>query len=94
MVTRADIVVSRHIASRMFQRRITIAEVLAVINANDVIEEYPTDTPYPSVLGLGVVAGRALHVVWAFGPDAKITLVTVYEPTQAEWDDALRVRRT
>lgn len=94
MVTRADIVLSQHIVKRLVQRRVTIDDVLAVINANDVIEEYPTDTPYPSVLGLGVVNGRPLHVVWAFGPDDKMTLVTVYEPTQDEWDPALRVRRS
>jgi hypothetical protein len=93
MVTPADMVIRVHALQRMAERQISLADVLAVVNTNDVIEEYPTDTPFSSVLGLGFVNGRPIHVVWALGPGEKRTIVTLYEPDPARWDKTFRVRR-
>lgn len=92
-ITRDHVVLRIHTHRRMRERRISMDDVLAVINANDVIENYPTDTPYPSVLGLATVNGRPLHVVWVFGPAQMFTVVTAYEPDPARWDATLRIRQ-
>ena len=62
----------------------------------DVIEEYPDDTPYPSVLILGRTASdRPLHLVCAYdeGEDTAI-VVTVYQPDPRRWDETYRRRRS
>jgi hypothetical protein len=49
----------------MFERRISINDVNAVIGRGETIEDYPDDSPYPSRLLLGWRGGRPLHVVVA-----------------------------
>jgi YgiT-type zinc finger domain-containing protein len=52
-----------------------------VLDADDAIETYSDDTPYPSALYLGFVSGRPLHVVAADDDAEQQTIVvTVYEP--------------
>ena len=47
-----------HALQRMFERRIGVEDVLHVVATGDTIEEYPSDTPFPSCLILGF-SGRA-----------------------------------
>ncbi len=60
-----------------------------------IIEEYPEDRPYPSVLVLGrTEEGRPVHVVCAYVPeDDKLIVITVYEPDPNRWDEEFRQRR-
>lgn len=58
------------------------------------IEDRPDDLPYPSRLLLGVVQGRALHVVAAEDVAAATTIaVTVYEPDPLQWRPGFERRR-
>ena len=41
------------------------SDVLQVLDSGEEIEQYPEDTPFPSVLLLARVGGRPLHVVAA-----------------------------
>ena len=83
-----------HALRRMFVRRMTAAEVRQVIEQGRTIERYPKDAPYPSRLLLGVVRGRALHVVVADNTDDNETIVvTAYEPDPALWQPGFRRRR-
>jgi hypothetical protein len=92
-VTSPKLVFSAHAIKRMIQRGITDADVASVLAAGEIIESYPDDTPYPSVLLLGFVAGRAMHVVAADRPDAAETIViTVYQPDRTLWDATFRKR--
>ena len=78
----------------MFQRGVSDNDVLHVLSVGEDIEVYPEDTPYPSRLVLGVVAGRPLHVVVADNADAMETVViTVYEPDTHLWSPDLRRRQ-
>ena len=78
----------------MFQRRIDVAEVRAIVERGEVIDERPEDMPYPSRLLLGSAHGRALHVVVADDVGAAtIVVVTVYEPDPALWRAGFRRRR-
>ena len=83
-----------HAIERMFQRAISAADVEAVLTTGETIETYPDDTPYPSRLVLGWLAGRPLHVVAADNTDADETIViTVYEPDAELWEPGFRRRR-
>jgi hypothetical protein len=84
----------RHALKRMVERGITRADVLSVVQGGEVIEDYPSDTPYPSALVLGFVGDRPLHVVVAFDRTrAYAHVVTVYEPDTDRFEPDLRTRR-
>lgn len=83
-----------HAVERMAARGVSVAEVLAVWQAGETIEDYTAEMAAPGELRLGWAAGRPLHAV--FGTDAERTtavVVTVYEPTLADWDDSFTRRR-
>ena len=68
-------------------------EIKEVIRNGEIIEEYPTDYPYPSCLVLGrTMNRRILHVVIGATED-KIWLVTVYEPDAEKWDRQFKCRK-
>jgi len=75
--------------------RITDSEVFEAIMTGEVIEEYPNDLPYPSLLIFGeTIKNRPLHIVCAFDKNEKIVIiVTVYEPSPDLWIEHRR-RRT
>ena len=64
-------------------------EVFEAIQSGKVIEDYPDDKPYPSVLVYGrTAAGRPTHMVCAYAEDDDLAIViTVYEPDPARWVD-------
>lgn len=57
-------------------------EVYEAICNGEVIETYPNDTPYPSVLIFGMTANnRPLHTVCAYDrEDDRVVIVTIYQP--------------
>lgn len=78
----------------MFERNISKADVLKVLTTGQIIENYPTDHPYPSCLRLGFVNNRPLHVVTAEATDEAITIIiTVYEPDLARWETGFEKRK-
>lgn len=92
MIT-TQILFTGHATRRMAQRGITVQEVERVLALGEIIESYPDDTPYPSVLLLGYIDARPVHVVAAERTDAAETIViTVYEPAPERWDATFRTR--
>jgi len=84
---------SRHAIEQMFARSITVADVENVICDGEIIEEYPNDTPYPSVLIIKFVSGRPVHVVVAKDSDiAQCIIITAYEPKKGIWDSEFKRR--
>lgn len=82
-----------HALRRMFERRITVEDVRAVVTDGEVIHDYPDDTPYPSRLVLGWQDKRPLHVVVAEDRDSGIlVVVTAYEPDSVQWDAGFKRR--
>jgi len=83
-----------HAIRRMFEREISDEEVLKVIQEGEVIEEYPNDEPYPSMLILGFVNDRPIHVVLAVNEEESMGIVvTAYQPDPSLWRDNFRRRR-
>jgi hypothetical protein len=79
----------------MESRGISVVDVLQVLDSGEEIEQYPEDTPFPSVLLLARVGGRPLHVVAATDAASNVKyIVTAYEPDPNEWDAEFRQRRT
>lgn len=88
------LVYRQHAVKRMHERCITEEDVEHAIASGTVIESYPDDTPYPSVLLLGYAVGKAMHVVYAEDVVEKLRIIiTVYEPNPALWCDNLKTRR-
>lgn len=75
---------------------ISTDEVMAVLDAGEIIEEYPDDVPYPSCLVFGRTrAGRPLHVVCApVTEESRLIIVTTYQPDPMRWESDLRRRKT
>ncbi|MBI1869798.1 MAG: DUF4258 domain-containing protein [Chlamydiae bacterium] len=76
-----------HAIQRMFERNVSEVDVRYVLEMGAVIEDYPSDSPFPSQLILGWCSGRPLHVVAAYDMEEKKAMViTVYEPHPSKWD--------
>ena len=76
-----------HAIKRMFERKISLEDVRHVLASGKSIRDYPNDTPYPSRLVMGWIAGTPLHVVTADNAETGTTIViTVYVPDPAIWE--------
>lgn len=53
----------------------------------EIIEDYPSDNPYPSCLVFGKTSdGDPVHCVWGYESESKIAiLITVYRPDPNLW---------
>jgi len=89
-----DIVFSGHAIRRMFERQISKSDVIYVAKKGQVVESYPTDTPYPSYLLLGIIDKRPIHAVIAISDEQNCIVITVYEPSNDLWDENFSKRRS
>lgn len=62
-------------------------EIFYSVIRGEVIEDYPTDKPYPSCLIYGSnFKGEPIHSVWAYNEEnGWAVLVTVYKPDPDRW---------
>lgn len=53
----------------------------------EIIEDYPSDRPYPSCLVFGCTfAGDPVHSVWAYNAQNRwAVIITVYRPDPDRW---------
>ena len=89
---------SRHARVEMRQEELGPVADEAVeerIGSGEVIESYPDDTRYPSVLVLGRTdANRPVHVVCAYAAEEdRAIVITVYPPDPERWEADYRRRR-
>jgi hypothetical protein len=74
-------------------RMITPAEVRQVIDAGELIEDYPENARGHSALLLGQGSGaRVIHVVCS-PKDEYLTVITAYLPEPGQWSTDFRVRK-
>ena len=87
--------ISDHADVEAHEDEISYEEVHYSVLQGQIIEEYPTDRPYPSCLVYGrTVVGDPVHSVWAFNPDNRwAVLVTVYRPDPDRWVNGTTRRR-
>lgn len=85
---------SGHALRRMFERSLSLEEVIFTIQAGEMIAVYPDDKPYPSELRLGWVRDRPVHVVVAQNQENnECYVITAYVPSLEIWNDDFKTRR-
>ena len=76
--------VASHAKLRMIERGITTSDMEKVIIKGKIIEEYQDDEPCPSVLILGYLKKKPLHVVIGICKD-HLRIITAYIPSHEKW---------
>lgn len=68
---------------------LSLDEIFLSVERGEIIEDYPTDKPYPSCLVFGLVPGEEpVHSVWAYNSENRwAVLITVYRPDPQRWED-------
>ena len=86
--------ITMHARKEAREDRLLLDEIFLSTLNGEIIEDYPTDTPYPSCLVFGKTEqGNVVHSVWAYSADSRIAvLVTVYRPDPERWVE-WKVRR-
>jgi len=82
-----------HALKRMLQRGIKRQEVKDAILQGEIIEEYPTDTPFESVL-IFHHGDKTIHTVVSLDKmNSIIYIITAYEPDTIHFENDLKTRR-
>ncbi len=70
-------------------------EIFYSVIKGEIIENYPTDKPFPSCLIFGESStGEPIHSVWAYNKKTQwAVLITVYRPDPARWIDWRKRRK-
>ena len=76
-----------HATLQMFKRKIQVEEVVEVLKTGKSIKDYPDDKPYPSLLILGFINNRPLHVVLSTDKRGNCYIITTYEPDLKIWNE-------
>ena len=85
---------TEHVAKRLISRHISPNEVLQALSNGRIIEDYPSDYPFPSCLVFGcTVQNRKLHIVCSIVNDDILTIITAYEPDFNKWNETFTKRR-
>jgi len=87
------IIMTQHLTIRCNERNIKYDNIKTAISEGEIIEQYPTDYPYPSCLILGVpINAKYLHVVVGLG-DNKLWIITAYYPNLDKWENNFKTRK-
>lgn len=81
--------ITQHARREAKEDDLLLDEIMHSTQQGEIIENYPTDTPYPSCLIYGQNQdGKPIHAVWAYASDSQIAiLITVYCPHPDRWID-------
>lgn len=84
-----------HAVQRMFERKVSVRNVLQALQSGEAIEDYSSEMPEPSRLILGFQGKRPLHVVISEHLEENVTtIITVYQPDSNKWDKNFKRRRS
>lgn len=83
---------TNHAGGRLIKRQISPDEVIHTLRTGRIIEQYPTDYPFPSCLMVSTVSNRTLHVVCSIGNN-QLYIITAYQPDPDAWDSTFTIRR-
>ena len=85
--------ITEHARIRLFERGITLDDVICCVKNGEIIEQYERDVPLPSCLVLGMeVKGKYIHIVVSHD-DEYIYLITAYFPDAQRWNSDFKTRR-
>ena len=79
--------ISDHADEEAEDDQLTFDEIYFSVFHGEIIEQYPTDKPYPSCLIYGqTFSGDPVHRVWAYNAQNQwAVLITVYRPDPRRW---------
>jgi len=83
-----SIVLTEHLLTRMRQRHIRLDDIKYAITKGEIIEQYPTDYPFPSCL----INAENLYIVCSIG-EGRLYIITAYRPSQEHWENGGRKRK-
>lgn len=84
----------QHVLQRLAERVIPLRTAVEVLSSGERIENYSGAKPFPSALFLGYSGNKPFHVVAAFDEvEARVYVITAYEPTLAVFESDYRTRR-
>ena len=90
----SSVITSLHAFKRMIQRSISPADVKAVINQGEIINRYPDDQPFPSVLMLRTIDKRPIHVVVGKNDESgECIIITVYVAGEEYWESDFKTKK-
>jgi len=79
----------------MFERKVSLSNVLQALRSGETIEDYSAEMPEPGRLLLGFQGKHPFHMVTSENPETnEITVVTVYIPDPKKWDKDFKGRRS
>ncbi|MCM1184505.1 MAG: DUF4258 domain-containing protein [Roseburia sp.] len=88
-----NLVITEHARLRLYERGISIDDIVNGINTGEIIRQYEEDKPLPSCLILGLsVKSEYLHIVVSCDADF-IYLITAYVPDSDIWESDLKTKR-
>jgi hypothetical protein len=82
------IALTDHLLTRMRQRHIRLQDIMDAIENGEIIEQYPTDYPFPSCL----INAENLHIVCSIG-EGLLYIITAYRPSPERWEAGGRIRK-
>ena len=95
-IRKGQVRITDHADEEAVNDELTFEEIYYSVIQGEVIEDYPSDQPFPSCLIMGRnFSAEAIHSVWAYNPNNQwAVLITVYRPDPARWIDwKVRVKR-
>jgi uncharacterized protein DUF4258 len=94
-IARGAVQISQHALHELEEDALLLDSVLAVAQAGEPIEDYPTDPRGPSCLVCSALGeGLWVHTVWGCDPTSGIAvLITVYRPRPEKWEGDFKTRR-
>ncbi len=81
-----------HVYKKSRQRNIKFDDIKRCIMYGQIIEDYPNDFPFPSVLILECSVGKPIHVVAGVG-DGLLWIITAYFPDEEKWENDYKTRK-
>jgi hypothetical protein len=94
-IREGKVAISDHADEEAHNDRLSFDEVYFSVNHGEIIEQYPTDRPYPSCLVYGdTFGGDPVHSVWGYNERTGFAvLITVYRPDPSLWMENWKTRR-
>jgi len=88
-----SIAITEHARIRLYERNVSIDDIVNGINTGEIIKQYPDDKPLPSCLILGFsVKLEYVHIVASCDTNF-IYLITAYFPDPDIWEDDFKTRK-
>jgi hypothetical protein len=83
-----NIIWRQHALERMLERKISRRDVSHIVKNGEMVESYPSATPYPGFLISGIAGNRRIHVVVAWDESANfVYVITAYIPDMGHFQE-------